>query len=290
MFLTAEAGGSGGPVRFAITTSSGGEQQLNGPALAADTWYHVAITLSGNTGTLYLNGVAVDTNANKTIHPAALGNTDQNHLGDSQHSADPELLGRIDDFRIYGIALPAEQVSQLTAPLVVDPAAPSANPVTTSSTTLSVLATDLTAGESALTYTWSTTGLPPAPVVFSAYGTHAAKNTVATFTDLGQYDFQETIVNPAAGLSTTSTTSVMVAIPGDYNFDGSVDAADYPVWRDNLGSSAASGVLPGDGNGDHDVDEADYTFWKAMTAAPPLSVPSALPTESSAVPSLNVYW
>ena len=85
MFLTAEAGGMNGPLRFAITTSGNGsgEQQLNGPALADDTWYHVAVTLSGNTGTLYVNGAAVATNTNMTIHPAALGNTTQNYLGDS---------------------------------------------------------------------------------------------------------------------------------------------------------------------------------------------------------------
>ncbi len=87
MFLTAEAGGTNGPLRFAITTSGNGsgEQQLNGPALADDTWYHVAVTLSGNTGTLYVNGAAVATNTNMTIHPAALGNTTQNYLGDSQY-------------------------------------------------------------------------------------------------------------------------------------------------------------------------------------------------------------
>jgi len=42
MFLTPEAGGTNGPLRFAITTSgNGGEQQLNGPTLSAGTWYEI---------------------------------------------------------------------------------------------------------------------------------------------------------------------------------------------------------------------------------------------------------
>lgn len=48
--------------------------------------------------------------------------------------------------------------------------------------------------------------------------------------------------------------------PGDYNRDGTVDAADYTVWKDNYGGSG-SGV-DGDGNYDETVDAADYTIWK----------------------------
>jgi hypothetical protein len=52
-------------------------------------------------------------------------------------------------------------------------------------------------------------------------------------------------------------------LPGDYNEDDVVDAADYTVWRNNLGTSFNLG-----GNGDESgasagvVDEADYTWWK----------------------------
>ncbi|TWT35405.1 CotH protein [Posidoniimonas corsicana] len=124
MFLTPQAGG--GALRFAITTGSGGgEQQINGPAISAGQWHHVAVTLSGATGTLYLDGVAVGANNNMTLSPGDLGFTTQNYLGDSQYPADPPLQGRIDDFRIYGDALSAEQILQMagaaSAPLAAEP-------------------------------------------------------------------------------------------------------------------------------------------------------------------------
>ncbi len=113
MFLTLNAGG--GPLRFAITTSGGGgEQQINGPGeLPLNTWSHVAVTLSGTTGTLYVNGTAVGTNNNMTLTPADLGDTNQNWIGRSQYPADPYLDGAVDDFQIYDSALTAAQVSAL---------------------------------------------------------------------------------------------------------------------------------------------------------------------------------
>ncbi|WP_425397866.1 LamG-like jellyroll fold domain-containing protein [Aeoliella sp.] len=111
MFLTPQAGGSGGPLRFAIkTASSGAEQQLNGPSLASGQWYHVAVTLTGSGGTLYLDGVPIATNDSMSLTPADMGSTTQNYLGDSQYAADPPLRGRIDDFRLYAEALPAKQI------------------------------------------------------------------------------------------------------------------------------------------------------------------------------------
>ena len=83
------------------------------------------------------------------------------------------------------------------------PAAASPAPVTGTTATLSVLGAD-DGGESNLTYSWATTGSPPAPVIFSANGTNAAKNATATFTAAGSYNFQVTITD-AEGLSTTST-------------------------------------------------------------------------------------
>ncbi|QDU88800.1 hypothetical protein Pla175_21840 [Pirellulimonas nuda] len=52
--------------------------------------------------------------------------------------------------------------------------------------------------------------------------------------------------------------------PGDYNDDGFVDAADYTVWRDNLGTAA---VLPNDPTGGT-IDTAQYDTWKTNFGLP----------------------
>lgn len=113
MFLAPASGGN--TVRYAITTTStGGEQQINNNAiLSTGVWHHVAVTLSGTNGLLYLDGAAVGTNSSMTLRPAILGNTTQNYFGKSQW-ADPLLVGNLDDFRIYNRALSAAEISSLT--------------------------------------------------------------------------------------------------------------------------------------------------------------------------------
>ncbi|QDV73826.1 hypothetical protein [Botrimarina mediterranea] len=51
-------------------------------------------------------------------------------------------------------------------------------------------------------------------------------------------------------------------LAGDFNGDGFVNAADYTVWRDNLGA-ADEAAINGAGNGVDGVDPADYTVWQA---------------------------
>ena len=49
-------------------------------------------------------------------------------------------------------------------------------------------------------------------------------------------------------------------VPGDYNGDGLVNAADYALWRDTNGNTVAAGTAA-DGDGSGTVDEGDYDFW-----------------------------
>jgi hypothetical protein len=58
-------------------------------------------------------------------------------------------------------------------------------------------------------------------------------------------------------LYTAGILSVVAGVPGDYNQDGKVSAADYTVWRNNLGSVAS---LPNDDT--NGVGADDYLRWK----------------------------
>jgi hypothetical protein len=64
---------------------------------------------------------------------------------------------------------------------------------------------------------------------------------------------------PQAVLAVTLVESI--PLPGDYDGNGAVDAADYVVWRNTLGQMSPN--LAADGNRDGLIDEADYGVWRA---------------------------
>jgi arabinan endo-1,5-alpha-L-arabinosidase len=109
-FLTPRA--NTGKLRFAIK-NGGAEQTIDAPsALASNSWQHVAVTLDGTRGLLYLNGSPVATNTSLTIRPWQLL-TRSNYVGESQFTADPPFSGKISSFRIFGRALSAAEIKDL---------------------------------------------------------------------------------------------------------------------------------------------------------------------------------
>jgi hypothetical protein len=77
-----------------------------------------------------------------------------------------------------------------------------------------------------------------------------------------------------------------VTLPtGDYNSDFKVDAADYTVWRDTLGSTTDLRAN-GDNTGTSEdvIDLADYAFWKARFGNDvPMGAASVVPEPASAL-------
>jgi hypothetical protein len=71
------------------------------------------------------------------------------------------------------------------------------------------------------------------------------------------YQFDELRI----GMSWADVTPVAAGIPGDYNNNGKVDAADYVLWRDG-GPLANEVDTPGT------VNAADYTEWRARFGNP----------------------
>lgn len=59
---------------------------------------------------------------------------------------------------------------------------------------------------------------------------------------------------------TANITQYQVSVPGDYNLDGIVNAADYALWRDTQGKAVRAGT-GADGSGNGTVDTSDYSVW-----------------------------
>jgi hypothetical protein len=107
MFLSPNAAGTN--LRFAITTT-GAEQIVQTAMLPTGQWTHIAVTLSGNTARLYVNGALAASNASVTLNPRDVAAT-RNYIGKSQF-VDPYFNGLMDDIRIYNYARTTEQIAQ----------------------------------------------------------------------------------------------------------------------------------------------------------------------------------
>jgi hypothetical protein len=112
--------------------------------------------------------------------------------------------------------------------------------------------------------------------------------TVAFYSDASDLFLND--VNQSTDVFLASVSWELPQMPGDYNLDSRVDAADYSVWRDALG---ATGLVPyngADGDGDGTIDQDDYAVWKAnfgRTLAPEVEgqeADSATLTQASSIP------
>jgi hypothetical protein len=83
----------------------------------------------------------------------------------------------------------------------------------------------------------------------------AADRNLSTLSPQGYSNLEVYLAQAATGLYVYSP------VPGDFNNDGIVDAADYTVWRNHFGDLTEENILYA-GSGENGVDLADYSLWK----------------------------
>lgn len=85
-------------------------------------------------------------------------------------------------------------------------------------------------------------GIFAEPIPFDQRGTGFSR-IVGTTVDIGAYES-------------------LAPLPGDYNRNGIVEAADYTVWRDTLGQSGLAQFSGADGDGSGSIGQGDYDVWR----------------------------
>lgn len=106
---------------------------------------------------------------------------------------------------------------------------------------------------------------------------NALAGSSPAFTDDGLLAFYAAFADESSGIFVADLS--IGALPGDYNGDGLVDAVDYAVWRENLGTvgPAGDGTGPGlNGVPDGAVDSFDFSFWRANYGASAAAVTANL--------------
>ncbi|MGO4787146.1 LamG-like jellyroll fold domain-containing protein [Paenibacillus sp. 2KB_20] len=110
MFLTPSQ--HSGVLQFTLHGSEGDQSLLSKAPLPSHEWTHVAVTLQGNTGKLYVNGQVVASGDHMKLNPNELLATEA-YLGKSRFAADPYFNGSLDEVRIYNEALTDSEIKKL---------------------------------------------------------------------------------------------------------------------------------------------------------------------------------
>ncbi|WP_084165547.1 S-layer homology domain-containing protein [Paenibacillus massiliensis] len=93
-----------------------GEQTVSkGASVNKGVLKNLIYTISGNTATLYEDGVQVGQNTAMTLSPKDIEATVANYIGRPPYSGDRYFKGKVSDFRIYSRALSSKEVAAIAA-------------------------------------------------------------------------------------------------------------------------------------------------------------------------------
>lgn len=274
---------NGSGMRFAITTSGYSNEQAltRSTPLPTGTWTHVAVTISGNTGKLFVDGALVATNTGMTFNPVDIG-TKFNYLGKSQYSGDPLFNGQLDDVQILDYALTDAQVAALfsngTPQFVSSPfSAPNASPLAPYSSSIAGYALDPEGQTVSYSKLSGPSWLSVAPDG-RLFGIPAAS-------DVGANTFLIRAQDPAGNVGTATMTISVGASQGllvRYAFDGTLAptagvaesvATGSPAFTTGKYSQALNFdasddylTLPGDLASTSDITVATWVYWNGGNA------------------------
>jgi hypothetical protein len=122
-------------------------------------------------------------------------------------------------------------------------------------------------------YTWTVNGVDLITVEGEHFNSEPAGGNIlfghgdinlTSSNDLNRFLLQFTLIDNVV----VSTIDAVTNTP-DFDGSGTVDAADYTIWRDHLGLTGSATQLTGDANGDLNVDNTDYDLWKAAFGTMP---------------------
>ncbi len=110
--------------------------------------------------------------------------------------------------------------------------------------------------------------LPPAVAIADKeHNVFQLASTTAMFPQAGLQVTMNVFLNGTAVADTINLSTFTqrfaqfgpLGVPGDFNQNGTIDAADYTVWRNNVGAPA--GTLPNDTVGGV-IGQGQYNLWK----------------------------
>lgn len=260
-----------GHAKFSIINGGTDQTLTASSALTPGMWTHVAVTLDGTNGTLYLNGTAtatsaIATRADQLLAPNIATGLQQNYLARSGSNVMPMFRGALDDVQFYAKALAASDIAAL-------------QPATTVSTA-GTLYVDLRASDaSAGAATWvnngtlghfTRTGSPTATTVASIpavsfNGSNQAyisgSNTVADLEGSSDRSIEVWVYNPSVS---DEESMVSWAYRGTTRCDMSFNFGSASTYNaaTHWGDDTAWGTLPSAGAWHH----LAYTYDGNVTA------------------------